>query len=131
MNRLSSIGVAFAVGGGERDEEWSFIEITDAHGETVTVECQGLRTVDGRDRVLSEFVEGLRGVRIPGDGDIERLLGLTREEGKANSRVVSALATAVVELQCRYSGLSMTRRSVGNRRGVNCCTRTSIDTCET
>ena len=64
--------------------------------------------MDGRDRVLSEFVEGLRGVRIPGDGDIERLLGLTREEGKANSRVVSALATAVVELQCRYSGLSMT-----------------------
>ena len=64
--------------------------------------------MDGRDRALSEFVEGLRGVRIPGDGDIERLLGLTREEGKANSRVVSALATAVVELQCRYSGLSMT-----------------------
>ena len=100
--------VAFAWVAANGTKSWSFIEITDAHGETVTVECQGLRTVDGRDRVLSEFVEGLRGVRIPGDGDIERLLGLTREEGKANSRVVSALATAVVELQCRYSGLSMT-----------------------
>jgi L-alanine-DL-glutamate epimerase-like enolase superfamily enzyme len=58
--------------------------------------------------VLSEFVERLRGVRIPSDGDIERLLGLNGEEGKANSRVVSALATAVVEFQCRYSGNSMT-----------------------
>ena len=100
--------VAFAWVAANGTKSWSFIEITDASGETVTIECQGLRTVDGRDRVISEFVERLRGVRIPTDGDIERLLGLTREEGKANSRVVSALATAVVELQCRYSGLSMT-----------------------
>ena len=89
-------------------KSWSFIKITDAHGGTVTVECQGLRTVDDRERIFAEFVERLRGVYITGDGEIERLLGLTREEGKANSRVVSALATAVVELQCRYSGLSMT-----------------------
>ena len=100
--------VAFAWVAANGTKSWSFAEITDAHGETVIVECQGLRTVDGREGVLAEFVERLRGVRIHSDGDIERLLGLTREEGKANSRVVSALATAVLELQCRYSGLSMT-----------------------
>ena len=86
-------------------KSWSFIEITDAHGETVTVECQGLRTVDDRERILAEFVERLQGRSYhTDDGEIERLLGLTREEAQANSRVVSALATAVVELQCRYSG---------------------------
>ena len=89
-------------------KSWSFVEITDAHGETVIVECQGLRTGDGRERVMTDFIERLRGVRIPSDRDIERLLGLTWDKAKANSRVVSALATAVVELQCRYSGISMT-----------------------
>ena len=100
--------IAFAWVRANEVKSWSFIEITDANGETVAVECQGLRTVDGRERILAEFVERLRGVPIPGDGEIERLLGLTGEEARANSRVVSALATAVVELQCRYSGLSMT-----------------------
>ena len=100
--------VAFAWVAANGTKSWSFAEITDTHGETVIVECQGLRTVDGRERVLAEFVNRLRGTHIYSDGDIERLLGLTREEGKANSRVVSALATAVVELQCRYSGGSMT-----------------------
>ena len=108
--------VAFAWVAANGTKSWSFIEITDAYGETVTVECQGLRTVDGRDRVLSEFVERLKGVRILSDGDIERLLGLTKEEGKANSRVVSALATAVVEFQCRYAGLSMTEALGGKPR---------------
>ena len=89
-------------------KSWSFVEITDANGETVIVECQGLRTGDDRERVMTDFIERLRGVRISGDRDIERLLGLTRDKAKANSRVVSALATAVVELQCRYSGISMT-----------------------
>ena len=100
--------VAFAWVAANGTKSWSFVEITDAHGETVTVECQGLRTGDGREQVFSQFVERLRGVRIHRDCEVERLLGLTREEGKANSRVVSALATAVVEFQCRYSGLSMT-----------------------
>ena len=100
--------VAFAWVAANGTKSWSFVEITDIHGETVTIECQGLRTVDGREQVFSEFVERLRGVRIHRDCEVERLLGLTREEGKANSRVVSALATAVVELQCRYAGLSMT-----------------------
>ena len=100
--------VAFAWVAANGTKSWSFVEITDAHGETVAVECQGLRTGDGREQVFSQFVERLRGVRIHRDCEVERLLGLTREEGKANSRVVSALATAVVEFQCRYSGLSMT-----------------------
>lgn len=89
-------------------KSWAFAEITDANGETVTIECLSPKPGDGSDRVFFEFVERLRGVRIYSDGDIERLLGLTREEGKANSRVVSALATAAVELQCRCSGQSMT-----------------------
>ena len=108
--------VAFAWVAANGTKSWSFAEITDAHGETVIVECQGLRTVDGREWVLAEFVERLRGVRIHSDGDIERLLGLTREEGKTNSRVVSALATAVLELQCRYSGLGMTEALGGAPR---------------
>ena len=108
--------IAFAWVAANGTKSWSFAEITDAHGETVIVECQGLRTVDGRERVLAEFVERLRGVRIHSDGDIERLLGLTRAEGKANSRVVSALATAVLELQCRYSGLGMTETLGGAPR---------------
>ena len=108
--------IAFAWVAANEVKSWSFIEITDAHGETVTVECQGPGTVDSRDRVLAEFVNRLRGVRIFGDGDIERLLGLTREEAQANSRVVSALATAVVEFQCRYSGLSMTEALGGEPR---------------
>ena len=100
--------IAFAWVAANGTKSWSFIEITDTNGESVAIECQGLRTGDDRERVLADFVERLRGVRIPSDGDIERLLGLTRNEGKANSRVVSALATAVVEFQCRYSGNSMT-----------------------
>ena len=100
--------VAFAWVAANGTKSWSFVEITDANGETVTVECQGLRTGDGREHVFSQFIERLRGVRIHSDCEVERLLGLTSKEGKANSRVVSALATAVVEFQCRYSGLSMT-----------------------
>ena len=100
--------VAFAWVAANGTKSWSFVEITDANGETVTVECQGLRTGDGREQVFSQFVERLRGVRIHRDCEVERLLGLTREEGKANSRVVSALATAVIEFQCRYFEHSMT-----------------------
>ena len=105
--------VAFAWVAANRTKSWSFVEVTDANGETVTVECQGLRTGDGREQIFSQFVERLRGVRIHRDCEVERLLGLTREEGKANSRVVSALATAVVEFQCRYSGHSMTEELGG------------------
>ena len=108
--------IAFAWVAANEVKSWSFIEITDANGETVTVECQGPGTVDRRDRVLAEFVNRLRGVHITGDSEIERLLSLTREEGKTNSRLVSALATAVVEFQCRYSGLSMTEALGGEPR---------------
>ncbi len=97
-------------------KSWSFVEITDAKGETVIVECQGLRTVEGRDRTLAAFLERLRGIPVHADGDIERILGLTREEARANSRVVSALATAVLELQCRYTGRSLTEALGGKPR---------------
>ena len=108
--------IAFAWVRANEVKSWSFVEITDANGETVTVECQGLRTDDDRERIFMEFVERLRGVPIPSDGEIERLLRLTREEARANSRVVSALATAVVELQCRHSGLSMTKALGGEHK---------------
>ena len=108
--------IAFAWVRANEVKSWSFVEITDANGETVTVECQGLRTVDDRERVFAEFVEILRGAAIPCDREVERLLGLTGEEAQANSRVVSALATAVVEFQCRYSGLSMTEALGGGPR---------------
>ena len=108
--------IAFAWVQANEVKSWSFVEITDAHGETVAVECQGLRTVDDRERIFAEFVERLRGVHITCDGEVERLLGLTREEAQANSRVVSALATAVVEFQCRYSELSMTEALGGEPR---------------
>ncbi len=108
--------IAFAWVRANEVKSWSFVEVTDANGEAVAIECQGLRTVDDRERVFAEFVERLRGVPIPSDGKIERLLGLTGEEARANSRVVSALATAVVELQCRHSGLSMTKALGGEHK---------------
>lgn len=89
-------------------KSWSFVVLTDAQGETVAVECQNFRPGDGRDALFSAFIDKLRGVRVHNDGDIERLLALTKDEASANSWAVSALATAVVEFQCRYSGYSMT-----------------------
>ena len=59
MNGFIFDRVAFAWVAANGTKSWSFAEITDAHGETVIVECQGLRTVDGRERVLAEFVERL------------------------------------------------------------------------
>lgn len=97
-------------------KSWSFAEITDSNGETIVVECLSLKPGDGSGEAFGEFMERLRGVRVSGDGDIERLLGLTREEGKANSRVVSALATAVVEFQCRYAGRGMTEALGGEAK---------------
>ena len=100
--------IAFAWVAANGTKSWSFAEITDANGETVTVECLGVRPEDGSHSFLAEFVEKLRGVPVHSDEGIERSLGLTKVEAKANSRAVSALATAVVEFQCRYSGRSMT-----------------------
>lgn len=100
--------IAFAWVAANGTKSWSFAEITDANGETVTVECLGVRPEDGSHSVLAEFVEKLRGIPVHSDSEVERSLGLTMVEAKANSRAVSALATAVVEFQCRYSGRSMT-----------------------
>ena len=100
--------IAFAWVAANGTKSWSFAEITDVNGETVTVECLGVRPDDGSHGFLAEFVEKLRGVPVHSDEGIERSLELTKVEAKANSRAVSALATAVVEFQCRYSGRSMT-----------------------
>ncbi len=89
-------------------KSWSFAEIRDANGEIVVIEFQNARPEDGRDKIFSEFISKLRGIPVNHDSEIEGLLGLTKDNAKANSRVVSALCTAVVELQCRYSGKSMT-----------------------
>ena len=65
--------IAFAWVAANEVKSWSFVEFTDANGETVAVECQGLRTVDDRERTFVEFVERLRGVPISNDDtDIER-----------------------------------------------------------
>ncbi len=99
--------IAFAWVAANGTKSWSFAEITDANGEAVTVECLRVRPEDGSHGVLTEFVEKLRGIPVHRDSEVEGALGLTKEEAKTNSRAVSALATAVVELQCRYSGRSM------------------------
>jgi L-alanine-DL-glutamate epimerase-like enolase superfamily enzyme len=98
-------------------KSWSFAEIHDASGEIVVVEFQNARPEDGRDKIFAEFISKLKSVSVNRDTEVEGLLGLTRDEAKANSRVVSALCTAVVELQCRYSGESMTEALGGERKG--------------
>ena len=108
--------IAFAWVAANGTKSWSFAEITDANGVTVTVECLGVRPDDGSHGVLNEFVEKLRGVPVHNDEGIERSLGLTKVEARANSRAVSALATAVVEFQCRYSGWSMTEALGGKAK---------------
>lgn len=100
--------IAFAWVAANGTKSWSFAEFTDVNGETVTVECLGVRPGDGSHVVLAEFVEKLRGVPVHRDSEVEGTLGLAKEEAKANSRAISALATAVVEFQCSYTGRSMT-----------------------
>lgn len=89
-------------------KSWSFVEVTDAQGATATIECLNVRPGNGQDMVFAKFVEKLRCARIHSDKEIVDILRLAEHEARANSRVVSALATAVVELQCLYQGQSMT-----------------------
>lgn len=101
-------GLRFAWAPVNEQKSWSFVEVTDAQGVTVTVECLDIRPGNGQARVFVEFMEVLRGAPIRSDEEITDALQLTEDDARANSRVVSALATAVVEIQCRYRGQSMT-----------------------
>ena len=89
-------------------KSWSFVEVTDAQGATATIECLNVRPGNGQDMVFAKFVEKLLGARIHSDKEIVDILRLAEHEARANSRVVSALATAVVDLQCLHDGQSMT-----------------------
>lgn len=99
-----------------RVKSWSFAEITDAQGTSIVIEFQDGLPEEGRDKVFADFVSKLRNTTIRHDNEVECLLGLTRGEAKSNSRIISALCTAVVELQCQYSGQSMTEALGGQSK---------------
>ncbi len=92
-------------------KSWSFTEITDDQGVTAVIEFQNVGGRGKRDVVLAGLLDSLRGTPVPHESHVERLLGLTTPQVRADSDLasaVSALRTAVVELRCQHDGRGMT-----------------------
>lgn len=89
--------------------EWSFAEIGDESGLTAVVETTSGGDVAGR---LTPLMQAVAGRRIPGEADVVGIAGLTPRQltrDFALATAVSALRTALVDVQAQRDGLSLTQ----------------------
>ncbi|MCY3749383.1 MAG: mandelate racemase/muconate lactonizing enzyme family protein [Chloroflexi bacterium] len=88
---------------------WNFAEIGNDQGLTAVVETTSGGDVAGR---LTPLMQAVAGRRIPGEADVVGIAGLTPRQltrDFALATAVSALRTAVVDIQAQRDGLSLTQ----------------------
>jgi galactonate dehydratase len=99
--------------------EWTFAEIYDAQGAVAVVEVTIGSVVQKILSALTEAFAALRGVPVENDGCVADLLGLTTDELRNDlglATAVSALRTAMVNIQTQCASLSMTEALGGERQ---------------
>ena len=97
-----------------RRTEWHFAELGDEQGLTAVVETTSGGNVVDR---LTPLVQALAGHPIRGEADVARIAGLRHSQitqDFALATAVSALRTAVFDIQAQRDGLSLTR-ALGGR----------------
>ncbi len=96
-------------------KSWHFAEITDRHGATAAVEFQNSR----RDAMLPRLFEAAKDKDIADESHVQRLLGLSDDDIRRKmpmATAVSALRTAVIELQSQHESRGMTEALGGARK---------------
>ena len=99
--------------------EWMFAEIGDVHGARCVVELGFGRSRRECIELVSQMLSRLRGRPIEDERQVPAMLGLDAEtltRDIASAWSVSALRTAVLELQCQHDGRSMTEALGGAPR---------------
>jgi galactonate dehydratase len=106
LNRIEFASVRVA----ERTE-WTFAEVYDASGLLATTEItSGENTVEAV-RLLPEFLNKLKSHSIGAEADVPGLLELAEADLRGSrplATAISALRTAVIDLQAQQAGVSMT-----------------------
>lgn len=120
--------VSFAVSDRTR---WTFALVADEESTCALVEVTCGQATRDACRLLAEAVSTLDGRAIADEASLADMLGLTLaqlQSGRALATAVSALRTAVVELQALHAGLSLTealgsspRASVPLYANINRC----------
>ena len=95
--------------------EWTFVEVSDDQGLSTIVETTygGSEVADE----LSPLMEAVRGRPIRDESDLERISGVVAEQVRENmalATAVSALRTALVDIQAQRDGVSLTE-ALGGR----------------
>ena len=95
--------------------EWTFVEVSDDQGLSAVVETTygGSEVADE----LSPLMEAVRGRPIGDESDLERISGVAAEQVRENmalATAVSALRTALVDIQAQRDGVSLTE-ALGGR----------------
>lgn len=89
---------------------WAFATFRDDQGVVATVELARSRAVDGYDRILADMVVSLSESEVSDETSVESLLGLDATKLQADfalACIVSAVRSAIFELDCVHKGVSL------------------------
>ena len=92
--------------------EWTFAEITDRRGGTALVEIGGKASEPTAVSLLAEAVKTLSGRAVDDESRVPSVLGLDASRMRADlslASAVSALRSAVVQLQASHEGVGLAR----------------------
>ena len=111
MRQVRLTAVRFAAVEVTEHTSWAFAEVSDADGVRALVELMGGAAAGKVASLLVEMVVALSGTDIEDEARLEAALGTDPEVLRSDrtlATAVSALRTAVLELQCRHEGVSLT-----------------------
>jgi galactonate dehydratase len=97
---------------------WAFATFRDDRGATATIELVRSRARSGYDRVLADMVASLSSVEVSDEAAVEALLGLDATKLQADfglACIVSAVRSAIFELDCIHRGVSLSEALGGER----------------
>lgn len=98
---------------------WTFAELRDADGLSAVAEITSGGSTAAAARLTAELVGRLKGREIAGESAVEGLLGLAAADMRADmalATAVSAVRSAVSDLDAQRRGLSLTAALGGERR---------------
>jgi len=91
--------------------EWTFAEILDHEGTKAVVEITCGNETPGVIAAMVEFLAALKGREISDDSRLTEMLGLTVDRIRVDrplATAISALRTAIVDIQSQHSNMSIT-----------------------
>jgi galactonate dehydratase len=91
--------------------EWTFAEVSDSGGRTAVTEITCGNETPGVIAAIVEFLAVLRGREISEESHLTEMLGLTVDRIRADrplATAISAIRTAIVDIQSQHSNMSIT-----------------------